>query len=566
MDRRILILLAVLIFLTPVCFSQNTENDNRLRNIVGKYGQAEVTIPYKDNKTLSDLTSEVSIISVKDHKVLINLSPITVEWFIRQNLDYNIIDRDETKGIVSALNITEAMDWESYPTYTQYDSIMQHFNSTYPDLCRLDTIGTSINGRLVLAVKISDNVTVNESEPEVFYSSTIHGDELAGYVLMLRLADYLLSNYATSSRVKNLVDNLEIWINPLANPDGTYRTGDLITTPTRFNANGVDLNRNFPDPFQPLEIQEKENADMIKFMRKHKFSISANFHSGFEIVNYPWDRWLSKTHADDQWFNSICRAYADTVHTYSVAAYMNSYDNGVVRGAVWYIIYGGRQDFVTWELQGREVTIELDNVKETPAAQLELLWQYNRRSFITYFENALYGIHGQVRNANTLVPVAAKVSITGHDIDSSHVYSDTASGSFVRLLYPGIWDLTFSASGYYDTTITGISTFEGQRTDIIVDLVPKITGIDTIITGSPLLYPNPARRELNAILPESLIGSVNIKIFNQLGKLVSEYDTEVSEGVPLPVNIKYFSPGTYSIMFTGTVTGTISRGRIIVVK
>ena len=184
-----------------------------------------------------------------------------------------------------------------------------------------------------------------------------------------------------SSRVKDLVDNLEIWINPLANPDGTYSTGNIIATPVRFNANGVDLNRNFPDPFQPLEIQEKENADMIQFMREHKFILSANFHSGFEIVNYPWDRWLSKIHADDSWFNSISRAYADTVHSYSVPAYMNSYDNGIVRGAVWYVIYGGRQDFVTWELQGREVTIELDYVKETPAAQLDLLWQYNWRSF-----------------------------------------------------------------------------------------------------------------------------------------------------------------------------------------
>ena len=65
----------------------------------------------------------------------------------------------------------------------------------YPSLCRLDTIGTSINGKLVLALKISDNPAEDETEPEVFYSSTMHGDETGGYVLMLRLADYLLKNY-----------------------------------------------------------------------------------------------------------------------------------------------------------------------------------------------------------------------------------------------------------------------------------------------------------------------------------------------------------------------------------
>ena len=57
--------------------------------------------------------------------------------------------------------------------------------------------------------------------------------------------------------------------------------------------------------------------DMMRFMRKHKFVISANFHAGAEVVNYPWDRYLSKFHADDSWFYTISRAYADTVHIYS---------------------------------------------------------------------------------------------------------------------------------------------------------------------------------------------------------------------------------------------------------
>ena len=53
-----------------------------------------------------------------------------------------------------------------------------------------------------------------------------------------------------------------------------------------------------------------------------------------------------------------------------------------------------RQDFVTSELQGREVTIELDDQFITPAAQLTLLWQNNWHSLLGYLENALYGIHG----------------------------------------------------------------------------------------------------------------------------------------------------------------------------
>ena len=150
------------------------------------------------------------------------LSPLTVEWFIGQNFHYQIIETYVPKGIISASNINQVMGWEKYPTYTQYDSIMKSFADLYPSLCKLDTIGTSVNGRLILVLKISGETKV---KPSVFYSSTMHGDETGGFILMLRLADYLLKNYSASSRVKTLVDDLEIWINPLANPDGTYRTG-----------------------------------------------------------------------------------------------------------------------------------------------------------------------------------------------------------------------------------------------------------------------------------------------------------------------------------------------------
>ena len=461
--RHFLIIVFLFVLSALKCESQNINPDDRLRQIISKDGQVEVTIPYTNNKSIEKLTSKVSILSVKDKVVHISLSPLTVEWFIMQKFYYEIVERLSTKSILSALNVDQALQWDNYPTYSQYDSIMQSFVKLYPALCHLDTIGTSVNGKLVLALKISDNAAADEDEPEVFYTSTMHGDETGGFILMLHLIDYLLKNYPVSSRVKNLVDNLEIWINPLANPDGTYGTGNTISSPTRYNANGYDLNRNFPDPFTPNTVKQRETLDMIKFMRKHKFVLSANFHSGSEVVNYPWDRWLSKLHADDSWFNSISRAYADTAHVYAGPAYMNILDNGVTRGAVWYIVYGGRQDFMTWELHGREVTIELDDQYITPAAQLTLLWQNNWHSLLGYLENALYGIHGLVRNTKTHAPVPAKVFIEAYDKDSSQVYSDTLTGSFVRMLVPGSWNLTFSATGYRDTTINNITVTYGQR-------------------------------------------------------------------------------------------------------
>ena len=563
MPGKSLILLVITCLSVLNCNSQALNSDDRLREKVLQYGQAEVKVPYSDIKSIDLLTTNVSILSIKDKVVNIRLSPLTVEWFIQQKFNYQVTVLPEIKAI-TAITKELPLQWDKYPTYSQYDSIMHRFLSLYPSLCHLDTIGTTNYGKLVLVLRISGSADV---KPAAFYTSSIHGDETGGFILMLHLADYLLKNYGLSSRVKSLLDNLEIWLNPLANPDGTYGTGNTISSPVRFNANGVDLNRNFPDPFTPNVIKQKETLDMIKFLRKHKFVLSANFHSGSEVVNYPWDRWLTKIHADDSWFNSISRSYADTVHHYAGPAYMNLLDNGVTRGALWYIIYGGRQDFVTWELHGREVTIELDDQFITPEAQLTLLWQNNWHSLMGYLENALYGIHGHVQNALTHLPVPARVFIEGHDKDSSQVYSDTLTGNFIRFLSPGSWDLTFTAPGYFPVTISSVTVTSGQKTDLTVDMSPIASKIDPAVSDSHLvLYPNPAKGLLKALLPDKLNGKINIRIINMAGMTLSDYDAEVIPETPLLIDIHTMSEGIYSIVFTNDITRTSLSGRFVVIK
>jgi len=565
MIRRIVIILSLSAYFTQVCNAQYITGDERLRELVNQYGQSVVTVPYTDSEMVDYLSGNVSVLNVRNGLVELSLSSLTVEWFIGQHYLYKITSRVAPKELVSASTLEKAFGWETYPTYSQYDSIMQSFATAYPALCRLDTIGTSTNGKLVLVLKISDNPDIDESEPEVFYTSTMHGDETGGFILMLRLADYLLQNYDNQPGVKELIDNLQIWINPLANPDGTYNSGNAIVSPVRYNAHGVDLNRNFPDPTIADAPREKETTDMIQFMKSHRFVLSANFHSGSEVVNYPWDRWLTILHADNEWFNDISRGYADTVHAHSASGYMTDLDNGVTRGAVWYVIHGGRQDFMTQELHGREVTIELDYQYVTPASQLGTLWENNRRSLTGYLANALYGVHGTVLEAGSSAPLAAEVFISGHDIDGSQVYSDSAAGTFVRMLAPGTWPLTFTSTGFRDTTIT-VTVNEGQRTDLTVLMEKKASPPDSSFTQAPALYPNPSSSVINAILPDEVTGDVNVSVIDLSGKIMIFYDTEAYSGIPLQIDISGLSAGTYSVLFHNGRKNTSSRGRIIVIK
>ncbi len=554
-----------MILLYPRCHGQYSSSDRRVLEIIREKGQAEIIISHPGARAFDHLTRNVSVSRVRENRVHVILSPLTAEWFIKGGYDYSIVETDEIKGIRTARSIEEVMAWESYPTLPQYDSIMLYYSENYPSLCRLDTIGTTINGKIVYVLKISDNPGTDEDEPKVFCTSTIHGNETGGFILMLRLAGYLLSNYASDGRVRNLVDNLEIWINPLANPDGTYNTGNTITSPIRFNAAGYDLNRNFPDPASANTPRQKETLDMMAFLAKHRFVLSANLHSGAEVVNYPWDRW-QRLHADNSWFYTISREYADSVHNYSPAGYMTDLSNGITNGYAWYQIYGGRQDYVTYALNGREVTLELDENYITPADKLADLWEYNRVSLLGYIENALYGIHGIVTDRRTGEPVPAKVFIAGHDRDNSHVYADTLTGRFIRLTAPGSWDLTFTAEGYIDTVIYNVMAEPRRKSFLEVGMTHIRNPVDTTSPAAPLLYPNPAAFYVYAVVPEKLRGYINIRLYNTAGTILSDYNSMAYEGSPVILDVRAFPAGVYTVVFKQRATGISSYGRFVVAR
>lgn len=564
MSRKSLIITVLLSLLAGRGYSQIISDNGKLLKTVAERGQAEVVIKVRGFDDIRRLSRDYSIRSAGENEVSLLLSPLTAGLFVSEGRSYLLREEPVIKGERTAVSMAEAMEWDTYPTFTQYDSILRSFASLYPSLCRLDTIGMSVNGKAVFVLKISDNCQTDEPEPEVFYSSSIHGDETGGFILMLRLADYLLRNYGAGNRVTSLVDNLEIWINPLANPDGTYRNGDAISSPVRFNAAGYDLNRNFPDPEGPQVTRQKETVDMMRFMSERRFVLSANFHSGEEVVNYPWDRWPYE-HADEDWFYTISREWADTVHLHSQAGYMDYLDNGVTRGYNWYPINGGRQDYVTYNLHGREVTVELDEDYITPASELDDLWEYNYRSMLGYLENALYGIRGIVTDKYTGKPVPASVSVDGHDKDNSHVLCDTATGVFTRLISEGLYNLKLSASGYRDTVISSVNVVEGVQTGIDIQMTPLVKPPDPEKILTPFFYPNPCSGEVNVFLPEGLDGTVDVRVFDLSGRLVLRSVAEMVENEPLKLVLSGLGEGEYIILFTGLSTGRSATGKVVIV-
>jgi PKD repeat protein len=440
------------------------------------------------------------------------------------------------------INIKDVTDWDFYPTYEAYEDMMEQFAATYPDLCELETMTTLPSGRKLLILHINNDLSSEQNEPEFLYTSTMHGDEVTGYVLMLRYIDYLLSNYGTDTRVTELVNNIDIWINPLANPDGTYAGGNnTVYGATRSNGNSVDLNRNYPDPddgdHPDGENYQPETEAFMQLAEEHHFVMSANFHGGAEVVNYPWDTWAKLT-ADDDWWIYVSREYADTVHANATSGYMTELENGITNGYAWYTISGGRQDYMNYYQRCREVTIELSDNKTPPASSLPGYWNYNYRSLLNYMEQCRFGLRGVITSSETGQPMEARIFIEGHDKDHSDVYSALPVGDYHRMLKAGTYNVTYSAPGFVPKTIT-VTIQDGQATVQDVQLDP-IQGVLADFHAD-MLQINPG---------------TSINFFDDSYGTITSWNWSFPGAEPSgatvqnPQNIRYDEVGTYSVTLT----------------
>lgn len=201
-------------------------------------------------------------------------------------------------------------------TYSEMLSHLDLMTSKYPNLISVkQSLGNSYENRPIYYLRISDNPSSDENEPEVLYTAVHHAREPASLSQLIFYMWYLLENYNSDDMIKNLVDNTELYFVPCVNPDGYYYNqttdpngGGMWRKNRKNNGNGtfgVDLNRNYgyywgfddvgssnstsSDTYRGTAgFSEPETQAIKTFCENHQFKLALNHHTYGNLLIYPW--------------------------------------------------------------------------------------------------------------------------------------------------------------------------------------------------------------------------------------------------------------------------------------
>lgn len=454
-----------------------------------------------------------------------------VKLLTGQGLKLEIIQREESARKNMSLKDSRAS--RGYRDYQTLLDELQQLEQLYPDIFQLSRIGGSRGQEYALAgndyynsynhdvwaIKLSDNVAVEEDEPSVFYFGTHHAREPISLEVTMAVLLHLLENYGTDQQVTDAINNSQIWFVPLVNPNGHRVVTSQLDTWWRKNirdnngngvfnhgffgsgADGVDPNRNYgyqwgpggassaPNDLTyhgPAPFSEPETQAIRDLFESHHFVAGITYHSYGELVLYPFG-YDSETFAPDHAaLQDLGVKMAQTIPGLSGTTYTPQ--------ASWELYPAtGVTDDYTYGVHGAfTYTIELATEFIPPVTQIQYICDSNIEAAMILLNRVQQAtVTGLVTDSATSQPVTAKIFV--HGIDDSGEYkmpytSDAEFGRYYRMLMPGTYTVTFSARGYESQTIEGVSITDSAQTLLDVALVsgPYVPAPDVTANGSDI--------------------------------------------------------------------------------
>ncbi|KAF5897149.1 carboxypeptidase M, partial [Clarias magur] len=350
----------------------------------------------------------------------------------------------------------QALEFQYHNT-AQVEQYLHEISRKYSSITHLHSIGQSVEGKELWVLILGQHPTEHRvGIPEFKYVGNMHGNEVVGRVLLLQLIDYLTRSYMSDPFVTRLMNTTRIHILPSMNPDGFESSArDCVYSQGRFNKNGVDLNRNFPDAFfsNSEQVIEKEVEAVMKWLKTELFVLSANLHGGAVVASYPYDnsnggnelQEESSITPDDDVFVHLAKTYS--INHATMQKGNKCYDqgfkdftDGITNGYSWYPLEGGMQDYNYVWAQCLEITLELSCCKFPPERDLPDLWEANKPALLSYMQQVHLGVKGRVLDSKGTPVQNSSVEVEGRR--NICPFKTDHNGEYFRLLLPGNYSIT----------------------------------------------------------------------------------------------------------------------------
>ena len=373
--------------------------------------------------------------------------------------------------------------WDDYMNLAEILSYINGLETTYPALCDVFSIGTSLEGRDIWVLHITG--TASGSKPAVFYHSLIHCREWITAPVVLYLADHLTSNYGSDPDITALVDGLDIYLAPCVNPDGyvyTWTSERYWRKNRRNNGDGsygVDLNRNWgfgwgydnygSSPYTsdetyrgPSAFSEPETQVLSSFISSDPNILAyMDYHSFSQLILWPWgyDCFGGPSEPDATTFSDL----GNTMQSLIQSVHGKYYDAGPICETI-YAANGGSVDWVYGAEDRFGFTIELRPSSgglegfSPPATEILPTCEENLPAILHLTEWALDQVGTTFEFPNGLPSALSASAPEVIDVEVVPLYEDVVPGSpTVHYRYDGgtyqTAPLTYVSGNLYQATL-----------------------------------------------------------------------------------------------------------------
>ncbi|MEW5806038.1 MAG: M14 family zinc carboxypeptidase, partial [Acidobacteriota bacterium] len=404
----------------------------------------------------------------------INVKENTVDIIGDYPTYLNLIAGGFTTEIVRDLTPTteEILGLSDYLNPDEIEQKLNEYEAAYPALAKKFQYGTTEEGRPAWAMKISDNVTVEEDEAAALFVAQHHAREVMTPEIAMDIIDYLLTRYSTDQEVKYWVDNREIWVLPTHNPDGSnyvFTIDNMWRKNRRNNGDGtygVDLNRNYPfkwggcngssgstgsDTYRgPSPASEPETQGIMNLTQDHRPLVNLSYHSYSELVIHPFGCTnVYPSPHEKKVFREISSDMGARLFNDAGTGY---YANGTG----WELLYavdGEMNDWFYGEMGSYGVTIEVNQSFQPDYETWRDSTVFRNRAGWQYLLNRMddSSIYGHTYDACAGSPISANLSLDEvvFSFGESTRTSEPQHGRYQWITQPDKFHINFWKEGYY---------------------------------------------------------------------------------------------------------------------